>query len=303
MSDLAIVVPTLGRPHLLARVLDRLDRQTTHAFEVVVVADAAETALPALDAAAAHRPYPVRRLQAARRGASAARNLGWRSTAAPLVLFLDDDVLPEPGLVAAHRAWHARHPGEEVGVLGHVRWADELRVTPFMRWLEHGVQFDFPGIVGTDAGWGRFYTANASVKRALVARAGGFEEEALPFGYEDLDLALRMHEHGFRLLYAREAVAEHVHPMDVAFWQRRVARIAVSERAFCARHPGFAPYFHAMFASAPGPGPTRGIARRLAWAVPRGLPVLGERVWRSADLDFRAALAPHFLAAWDQGPK
>ena len=80
---------------------------------------------------------------------------------------------------------------------------------------------------------GRFYTANVSVKRALLERVGGFDEERLPFGYEDLDLALRMHERdGFRLLYNRRASAEHVHPMDLEFWKRRVARMPVSERQF-----------------------------------------------------------------------
>src|SRR3954452_8154751 len=197
---ISVVIPTLGRPGLLARVLDRLDAQTERDFEVIVVADAAERALGEVDRAVAGR---ARRLQAARPGASAARNAGWRAAGAPLLLFLDDDILPAPGLVAEHVEWHRRRPEPEVGVLGHVRWADELEVTPFMRWLEHGIQFDYPGIQGTDAGWARFYTANASVKRELVEQAGGFEEQRLPFGYEDLDLALRMRDLGFRLLYNR----------------------------------------------------------------------------------------------------
>src|SRR5204862_2528736 len=167
----------------------RLDRQTAppESFEVLVVADAKEEQPDALEDAAAGRGYAARVVRAGRPGASAARNAGWRAAAAPLVLFLDDDILPEPALVAEHLAWHRRHPEDEVGVLGQVRWADELRVTPFMRWLEHGIQFDYPNIEGTEAGWGRFYTANVSVKRALVERVGGFEEDALPFGYEDLD--------------------------------------------------------------------------------------------------------------------
>jgi GT2 family glycosyltransferase len=301
VSRLSVVVPTLGRPALLARVLDRLERQAAPpgAFEVVVVADAAERDLDALDAAVAGRPFRARRLQAERPGASAARNAGWRAAAAPLVLFLDDDVLPEPWLVAGHLAWHEREPAHEVGVLGHVRWADELEVTPFMRWLEHGIQFDYPNIDGVEAGWARFYTANASVKRALVERVGGFEEVALPFGYEDLDLALRMHErHGFRLLYNRAAVAEHLHPMDLAFWRRRVARIAISERRFVATHPGFTPYFFELFSAAAAAPRARGIAGRLARWVPPTVPALGPWVWGSADAAWRQALAEPFLAAW-----
>lgn len=299
---ISIVIPTLGRPALLRRVLDRLDAQTAPAdgFEAVVVADAAEERLDELDDAVADRPYAARRLSAPRPGASAARNAGWRAAAAPLVLFVDDDILPEPQLVAQHLDWHARNPADEVGVLGHVRWADELRVTPFMRWLEHGIQFDYPNIAGVEAGWGRFYTANASVKRALVERVGGFEEDALPFGYEDLDLALRMRAHGFRLLYNRAAVAEHVHPMDLDFWKRRVARIAISERQFVAMHPEIPAYFHDMFRAALERPPPRGRAARLARFVPRSVPVLGPRVWGSADAVYRRELAGPFMAAWQQ---
>jgi glycosyltransferase involved in cell wall biosynthesis len=298
--ELSILIPTLGRPELLRRVLDRLDAQTAPAgsFEVVVVADAKERDLEAVDRVVAGRRHAVRRLQAPRPGASAARNEAWRAAASDVVLFLDDDILPEPPLVAEHIAWHRRHPQEEVGVLGHVRWADELRVTPFMRWLEDGIQFDYPNIAGTEAGWGRFYTANASVKRALVERAGGFEEERLPFGYEDLDLALRMHEHGFRLLYCRTAVAEHVHPMDIEFYKRRVARIAISERAFVRMHPEIAPYFFEMFSAAAADKPAKGLGARLAGVVPRSLPVLGPRVWASADAVYKQALARPFLDAW-----
>ena len=302
MSRVTIVIPTLGRPELLRRVLDRLDAQTAppDEFAVLVVADAKEGWPEALENAAAGRCYEASVLRAQRPGASAARNAGWRAARTPLVLFVDDDILPEPPLVAEHLAWHGENPGEEVGVLGHVRWADELKVTPFMRWLEHGIQFDYPNIDGTEAGWGRFYTANVSVKRALVERVGGFEEERLPFGYEDLDLALRMHAHGFRLLYNRAAVAEHVHPMDVGFWKRRVARIAISERRFASMHPGFVPYFHELFSKAAAEPPARGRWARLARFVPRSAPVIGERVWRSADAVYRQALAGPFLEAWER---
>jgi GT2 family glycosyltransferase len=299
--DISIVIPTLARPALLRRVLDRLDRQTapTGSFEVVVAADAKENSPEEIERALAGRTYKGRAIQAERPGASSARNAGWRAASGSLTLFLDDDILPEPELVAEHRAWHRRHSEEEIGVLGHVRWADELRVTPFMRWLEHGIQFDYPSIDGIEAGWGRFYTANASVKRTLIERVGGFEELSLPFGYEDLDLALRMRAYGFRLLYNRAAVAEHVHPMNLDFWKRRVARIAVSERAFVGLHPEVRPYFHDLFASAAGAAPARGHGERLARFVPGWVPVIGPRVWRSADAVYRQALAGPFLEAWE----
>ena len=295
------MIPTLRRHGKLRRVLDRLERQSSPAsFELLVVADAAEPDPAGVDALLAGRPYPARRLVGSRPGASAARNTAIRAAAAPLVLFLDDDVMPEKQLVAEHLSWHERHPAEEVGVLGLVRWADELRVTPFMRWLERGVHFDFARIEGKEAGWGRFYTSNASVRRGMLERVGGFDEERLPFLYEDIDIAYRMHAHGFRLLFNPRAAVEHLHEMTIESVRARVPLMAASERAFCAKHPEIPPYFLTLFREAAAAPPARGRLAWLASVVPPEAPVLGPRVWGATEARFRQALAPDFLRAWEE---
>lgn len=234
-----------------------------------------------------------------RPGASANRNAGVANARAPVILFIDNDTIPTPGLIAEHLAWHRSHPSDEVGVVGHVRWAREVRVTPFMHWLDHGIQFDYPSIRGTEAGWGRFYTANASAKRTFIERVGGFDEERLPYGYEDLDFGLRASKLGFRLLYNRRAEVEHLSEVDLRFWGRRVRRLARSERAFVAKHPEIPPYFLELFSRAAALPPARGRGRSLIRIIPRSVPWLGPRVWTSADLYFRQALAPAFLDAWN----
>lgn len=278
--DVAAVIPTLGRrPAELARAVAALD-----GLDVVV----------ALDAAAEPVTVPGARIvQAQRPGASAARNAGWRATRAEVVLFVDDDIELDPGSAQAHRAAHLREPAPEVGVLGPVRWADDLRRTPFMRFLDRGVQFDFGAIEGDDAGWGRFYTANASVKRELLETVGPFDEEGLPFGYEDLDLARRALEHGFVLRFARDASAQHHHAPTLEEWTRRVGRIARAERAFCAKHPDVAPYFHELLAPFEHHPRPRGRAVRLARVV-------GDRgpLRAAVDNTYKALLAPPFMEAW-----
>jgi glycosyltransferase involved in cell wall biosynthesis len=299
--QLSIVIPTLGRHGTLARVLDRLARQEiSGGFEALVVVDEKETDLAAVETAIVGRGFPVRHLTRSSPGASAARNTGWRAAESPLVLFLDDDVLPERELLGEHLLWHARHPEREVGVLGLVRWADELRVTPFMRWLERGVHFDFEGIEGEEAGWGRFYTANVSVKRELLELVGGFDEENLPFGYEDLDLAYRMHAHAFRLLFNRRARGEHVKEVTLENMRARMPMMASSERAFCAKHPQIDPYFFNLFKDAATRPPASHRRADLARVVPPRVPVLGPWVWRSVDARFKELLAPDFMRAWEE---
>jgi GT2 family glycosyltransferase len=299
--SLSVVVPTLGSYDVLRRVLDGYSRQDARdgSFEVIVVADQGDPDLGAVDNAIGDRSYPVRRLVGSRPGASANRNTGWEAASAPRVLFTDNDTIPTPRVVSEHLLWHSRHPEESVGILGHVRWAPELKVTPFMLWLDRGIQFDYHTIVGEDAGPGRFYTANASLKKAFLARVGGFEEEKLPYGFEDVEWAFRASKHGFRLLYARDAVVDHLSTMTLEFWKKRVHRLAGSERRMVKMQPEMEPKLLWMFEKAAARPRVRGRAVRLYPYVPRWVPWLGRQVHVNTDRFFKQELASHFLEGWE----
>jgi O-antigen biosynthesis protein len=289
--ELSVVIPTLGRSAVLPEVLRRLREQRDAAeLEVVLVVDAAGD-LP-------EEAEGARVVLAPRPGASAARNTGIHEAAAPVVLFLGDDILASPQLAAEHLLWHTRFPAEEVAVLGHVRWAKRLRVSPFMRWLERGIQTDYGAITGDRAGWGQFYTTNVSVKKAFLERVAGFDEE-LPFLYEDLDLGRRLADEGMELVYERRAEAEHDHPATLEAWQDRMRAVGRAERAFVTKHPDVAPYFRDRLSRAAAGPPARGRGAKLAALVPPGTPFLGPRVWASAEAYFAQQLWPAFQEGWD----
>ena len=303
--ELTVVIPTLGaRPVALGRALDsalRSAREAGAAVQLLVVSDAADPE-PTDTALLVGSRIGTRHLRASRPGASAARNTGWRAAEAPLVLFLDDDILAGPALIAEHLAGHRADPADAAAVLGLVRWAAEIAPTALMRWLDRGIQFGYGELQdGGDAGWGRLYTANVSLKRAALERVQGFDEERFPFGYEDLDLGLRLHhELGLRLQYRAAAVAEHLHEPRLAEWRDRIARIAVAERAFVACHPDVPPYFHDLFTRALAQPAPRGRGARLAGVIPPSAPWLGVRAQASAEARFLHDLGPRFLAAWAQ---
>lgn len=304
MSDvsLSIVIPTLGHAPTLERVIRGLENQQPplDGVEVFVCLDRAgsEPHVPA----APERSFPVTVLQAGRGGASAARNLGWRAATASLVLFLDDDIVPTPRLVAEHVAWHQAPAAPDAGVLGLVRWSPEVRVTPFMRWLEMGIQFDYARIRGTDAGWEHLYSCNVSMRRELLEKVGGFDEERFPFGYEDLDLGLRLARDGFRLRFNRAAEGRHLKTETLESWRRKLPRIAASEQQFISTYPDRRPYFYDLFRGAAAAPVARGRAARLARFIPPTVPGLGRVVWQSYHMVCLQALAPDFLAAWDKAP-
>lgn len=296
---ISVVIPTFNRPDALPRTLDRLARQTfdPERFEVVVVEDTKNEA----PVEPPRARFPIRVMRADAPGASNARNAGWRAAAHPVVLFLGDDIIPAPDLVARHAALHGQHRRDDVGVLGHVDWARELKRTAFMIWLDNGIQFNYPSINGTKAGPGHLYTANVSLKRAALERVGGFDADRYPFLYEDIDLGIRLFEDGFRLIYDRDAAGEHLHDPQLERWKARMAIQARAERSWIRHHPGEQPYFHTRFTDAlRRPAVNGRLGRVLLPYVPRTTPLIGPRIWARADLYFRQQLGRPFVDAWDQ---
>jgi GT2 family glycosyltransferase len=243
--ELSVVVPTYRRPGLLGRCLDALAGQdvTGDRFEVVVADDGSGDDTAAVVRAAARRSGNVRlEVLEVNRGPAAARNRALQAAQAPLVLFLDDDVEASPTLVSTHLAGHASAQDERLGILGLVRWAPHLTVTPFMRWLDRsGLQFAYdtwlqPGPVPVPHA--AFYTANLSMRRDLVLAVGGFDETFPYASFEDIELAWRLGEHGFHLEYRPEALAFHARPIDLATFRRRTANDAESAALAKRLQPG-----------------------------------------------------------------
>jgi hypothetical protein len=181
-----------------------------------------------------------------------------------------------------------------------VRWANGLKVTPFMKWLDQGIQFDFRSLKGEEGSWAHLYGANCSIKRGFLERVGGYDEQRLPYLYEDIDWGYRARDHGLRVVYNRRAVVDHWRPMTVEVWQARAPMLAATEWQFCQLHPDVPPWFWRMFSDAAARPPAGSRARKLARYVPRWVPGLGPAVWNRASLQWRQQIAPQFLAAWDE---
>jgi hypothetical protein len=231
-------------------------------------------------------------------GPAAARNAGVAHTTRDLVLFLGDDMVPVPELVENHLEVHRRHPEDEAAGLGTVAWHPDAGERGLLAWVDRSrTQFDFAGISGDDAGWGRFYSCNVSLKRRFFLAAGGFDED-FTFAYEDLDMAWRLHERGLRLVYRPAAKALHLHDYDIDALRRRWEGIARGERLMLAKHPWFAPWFEPRARAADRAAPVRRLWPRLAGLVP-GTWSRRTTVVERADSWYLQQLAPWFVNSWE----
>ena len=247
MTAISVVVPTYRRPDLLRRCLASLAAQDLDAaaFEVIVVDDGSGDATARVLGEARQRMPNLRALaQPVNRGPAAARNRAVGESRNDVVLFLDDDVVATPSLVGAHAGLHRDAGDPALGILGLMRWHPDLRVTPFMRWLDRsGLQFGYetwirPGSI--EPPYAAFYTCNLSMPRRIFDAAGGFDERFPYPAYEDMELAWRLAQHGFHLEHRPEALAFHARAIDLKTFAARMGKVAESAVVLRSVQPGFA---------------------------------------------------------------
>lgn len=133
--SVSLVVPTRDRPESLRRCLQSLAALDPPALEVIVVDDGA---LVAEELAAFARSlgleFVYHRKQSP--GTSASRNIGARLARGDYILFLDDDVLPEPDYLGRVMRTFAQDPdGRLAGVGGSLIEPDAPRGGPVQRLL------------------------------------------------------------------------------------------------------------------------------------------------------------------------
>lgn len=205
---LSVVVPTYDRVRSVRRLLEALARQTLEpgAFEVIVVADGSrDGTCEAVERSGA--PFRVRCLWQENAGRASACNTGLRAAGGAYVLFLDDDMEPDPELLAAHLAAHRATPG--VGVVGAAPIRLEPGASGAARYatLKFNAHLETLARTGEPTGPRDFYSGNFSIARERVLAVGGFDEAFDIYGNEDVDLAIRLREAGCGIVFSTAAIA------------------------------------------------------------------------------------------------
>lgn len=214
----SVVITHYEQPAQLARLWAALCDQTLPPVEIVIADDgSADPPTPP------HGGPPVTVVTQSDRGfrAAAARNLGAAHTTGEVVVFLDADMVPEPGFLSALTRRVALCP--DVLAVGRRRHADLSGVAPGSdpaaaprlnepRWLSDGYAASHD-LLDADGRSFRFViSALLACRRSLFDDLGGFDERYQGYGGEDWDLGYRAWNAGAVLVHERAAVAWHDGP-------------------------------------------------------------------------------------------
>lgn len=218
---MSVIVPTYNGVTLLERILRPLSEDPA-STEVIVVVDGSRDGSKELVERLARDEPRLRSLLIDNRGDMGARDAGAQAADGEIVLFIDDDVLADPGLVSGHARRHAEGAADIVVgympvVVSSRRGPDDFALMLYASEYEGrcGIYEREPDSVVRHL-WG----GNFSMRRADCLAIGmsnpGFTEHY----HGDRDFGIRCLEAGLSGVFDRGLSAAHLHDRTLASFVR-----------------------------------------------------------------------------------
>jgi len=206
----SVVIPTYNRKPILEKCLRALESQQLGAYsqvtgyEVVLVDDGStDGTLEWLESHAAEFPH-VRSLSQDHKGPAAARNLGVEQAQGDTIIFIDSDLVVTEHFLASHA---------NALVQGQQKLGSDRVFT--YGWVINTNNFENPASEPykiTDFSAAYFATGNVAIAKHWLEQAGLFDTRFQLYGWEDLELGVRLKQLGLKLIKCPEAVGYHWHP-------------------------------------------------------------------------------------------
>jgi glycosyltransferase involved in cell wall biosynthesis len=207
IMKISVVIATYRRPSLLLRCLKMLASQAfpKNEFEIIVVTDGPDATTTDAVKEFAHTIdcsifcFSLNQ----KSGPAAARNFGWRHANGRLVLFTDDDCLPDSKWMLTY--WNAflRTTGSRCAFTGKTIVPIPEVPTDYERNISH-------------LSTAEFITANCACTKAALEKVGGFDEQFEMAWREDSDLQFKLMESRIPIVRVPNAIV--THPVRQAPW-------------------------------------------------------------------------------------
>jgi hypothetical protein len=238
LPPVSVILATRCRPTLVVEVVTAvLDDPAV--LEVVAVIDGDDHASKAaLEAVVSPGPQ-VKVFSTPHVGQLAALDLGVEQAEGDVVLLLDDDVVPEPGLASGHARIHARRSGVVVMGSMPVELPEDAAVPVgtllYAKEYEAHVRALEEGHYGT---LDHLWTGNLSLPTADCRRVGLRSADFSASYHADLELGLRLRQAGLAGVFEPSLAARHLHRRADRAFLRDAQRSGAGQALLARLHPG-----------------------------------------------------------------
>lgn len=236
--EVSVIIPTYNRANILEKSLHALlsKNASEGLFELIVVDDGStDMTAEVVESFVPLYPVPIIHTLQDHKGPAAARNKGIALAKGKIIIFLDDDIIVDSGFVQQHIIAHDMYPGEHIAIQGIIKWSEELKITPFMKFYERKIS-DYAYLRdGTEVEF--IITHNVSFVKSFLNKYGGFDETFPYAAYEDTDLTIRLRKYGLKVLLYKKAIGSHYQTFTVKDGIRRQRRVGEAYIILVNKHP------------------------------------------------------------------
>jgi len=206
----SVVIPTYNRKPILEKCLKALERQhltpgtQVSDYEIVLVDDGSTDDTLSWLASQTDRFPHLRLFLPSHQGPAAARNLGVAKAKGDTIIFIDSDLVVTENFLQAHA---------DALIEGYKKLGSD-RIFTYGSVI-NTCNFENPTAEPykiTDFSAAYFATGNVAIARHWLEKAGLFDSSFQLYGWEDLELGVRLKKLGLKLIKCPAAVGYHWHP-------------------------------------------------------------------------------------------
>jgi GT2 family glycosyltransferase len=213
LVPISAVIPTYQREQVLLNTIEYLQKLDPRPAEIIAVDQTlkrerkTEQQLSLLN-----KKGIIRWIRVQRPSIPHAMNIGICESSYPIVLFVDDDIVPASGLIEAH-AMAYQESDEIWSVAGQVLQPGEEPVADSFSYYKNGLyahlNFKF---CSTSRTWVKSVIAcNLSVRRDKALKVGGFDENFISVAYRfETEFCRRIWQNGGKVLFEPKASIRHL---------------------------------------------------------------------------------------------
>ena len=202
----SVIIPTYNRLPILKKCIQSLEnqqyKQPIKGYEIILVDDGStDQTIEWLEQSQVDFPH-VRWFCQSHQGPAAARNLGVEKATGDTIIFIDSDLVVTETFLQSHAKAlnQAYETSDKVFTYGRV-----INTCNFDNPIAEPYKI-------TDFSAAYFATGNVAIARHLLIEAGLFDTQFQLYGWEDLELGVRLKNMGLKLIKCPDAVGYHWHP-------------------------------------------------------------------------------------------
>ena len=206
-AGLTIAIPTYGREQVLLETVRHVLSLNDPAIEILVL-DQSSSHIPQVQSelCSLHALGQIRLFKLNEPSIPRAMNCGLVEAGHDLVLFVDDDIIPDANLIQAHLSGHALGIGRIIA--GRV-------IQPWQEGMDFSADRNFHFASQQPSEIDNFMGCNFSLDRRKAIALGGFDENFVRVAYQfEAEFAYRWRAAGYHIVFEPEACIHHLKVSD-----------------------------------------------------------------------------------------